>query len=51
VVVSIWEKACDREVLQSELNEGYAMTEHALEEGELIDATLAVGHPIHKKAA
>jgi aerobic C4-dicarboxylate transport protein len=51
VVVSIWEKACDREVLQSELNEGYAITEHALEEGELIDATLAVGHPIHKNAA
>ena len=29
---SIWEKACDREVLQRELTQGYAATEEALEE-------------------
>ena len=32
VVVSIWEKACDREVLQRELTQGYAATEEAIEE-------------------
>ena len=37
VVVSIWEKACDREVLQRELTQGYAATEEALED----EATLA----------
>jgi len=42
VVVSIWEKACDREVLASELNQGYAVTEQALDDGEMIDATLRV---------
>jgi Na+/H+-dicarboxylate symporter len=31
VVVSIWEKACDREVLARELSSGYANTELALE--------------------
>src|SRR5437667_9413293 len=42
VVVSMWENACDRDVLASELDQGYAFTEQALEEGELIDATLTV---------
>jgi aerobic C4-dicarboxylate transport protein len=40
VVVSIWEGACDRAVLDAELNQNYASTEMALDEGELIDATL-----------
>lgn len=34
IVVSIWEKACDRDVLQRELSVGYAKTEQALEDGE-----------------
>ena len=52
VVVSIWEKACDREVLASELNQGYASTEQALDDGEMIDATLRVDEtPPHTKAA
>jgi len=33
IVVSIWERACDREVLQRELAANYANTEHDLEEG------------------
>jgi aerobic C4-dicarboxylate transport protein len=40
VVVSIWEGACDRAVLDAELNQNYAATEMALDDGELIDATL-----------
>jgi Na+/H+-dicarboxylate symporter len=40
VVVSIWEGACDRAVLDAELNQNYAATEMALDEGELIDANL-----------
>jgi hypothetical protein len=32
VVVSIWEKACDREVLTRELAQNYVNTEQALEE-------------------
>ena len=40
VVVSIWEGACDRAVLDAELNQNYASTEMALDDGELIDATL-----------
>jgi aerobic C4-dicarboxylate transport protein len=32
IVVSIWENACDREVLQRELNANYASTEQDLEE-------------------
>ncbi|PWC70079.1 sodium:dicarboxylate symporter [Azospirillum sp. TSH58] len=32
IVVSIWENACDREVLQRELNQSYASTERCLEE-------------------
>ena len=51
VVVSIWEKACDREVLTAELNQGYATTEHALEEGDLIDATLSVEHDGGRRVA
>jgi len=34
IVVSIWEKACDRQVLASELGQGYARAEEALEDGE-----------------
>jgi aerobic C4-dicarboxylate transport protein len=33
VVVSIWENACDREVLKRELGANYGRTEHDLEEG------------------
>ena len=36
VVVSIWEKACDREVLARELAQNYANTELALEEDAII---------------
>ena len=32
IVVSIWENACDREVLNRELNQSYASTERTLEE-------------------
>jgi hypothetical protein len=39
VVVSIWEKACDREVLERELAQNYVNTEIALEE----DAALPAG--------
>src|SRR5919206_507986 len=41
VVVSIWEKACDREVLTRELAQNYANTERALEE----DATPPTAAP------
>jgi Na+/H+-dicarboxylate symporter len=51
VVVAIWEKACDRTVLAAELNVNYAATEEALDEGELVDATLAVVDPLTRKAA
>ncbi len=34
VVVSMWEKACDRDVLQRELSQGYANTDAALEDGD-----------------
>jgi aerobic C4-dicarboxylate transport protein len=43
VVVAIWERACDRSVLKSELDVNYEKTEEALDEGKLVDATLAVG--------
>ncbi len=33
IVVSMWEHACDREVLMRELNQDYAATEAAIEEG------------------
>lgn len=35
IVVSIWEQACDREVLMRELDQDYAATEAAIEEGTL----------------
>jgi Na+/H+-dicarboxylate symporter len=50
VVVAIWEKACDRAVLASELDVNYEKTEQALDEGELVDATLAVTVPATAKA-
>jgi Na+/H+-dicarboxylate symporter len=34
VVVSMWERACDRNVLQRELSQGYADTDAALENGD-----------------
>jgi aerobic C4-dicarboxylate transport protein len=41
IVVSIWEKACDREVLARELNQNYADTERSLEEaGEVMGLSL-----------
>ena len=36
VVVSIWENACDREVLMRELGQNYVNTELALEEDAAI---------------
>ena len=42
VVVSIWEGACDREVLQRELSQSYAATEEALEEEATLMTPLAV---------
>jgi Na+/H+-dicarboxylate symporter len=44
IVVSIWENACDRQVLQRELDVNYADTEHELEEG-------GAGHPVQGQAA
>jgi aerobic C4-dicarboxylate transport protein len=41
IVVSIWENACDRDVLARELNQNYGKTEESLEEGELINASPA----------
>ena len=38
VVVSIWENACDREVLRRELDQNYANTEEALEEAQVKNA-------------
>ena len=35
IVVSIWERACDRETLQRELSSGYIRTEELLEEGDV----------------
>jgi len=42
VVVAIWEGACDRAVLEAELNRNYAKTEEALDDGTLVDADLKV---------
>jgi len=42
IVVSKWENACDHEVLTSELGQGYAKAEEALEDGE--DLALAPNH-------
>lgn len=39
VVVSIWEGACDREVLHAELDRNYAVTEEALDDGRLVGVT------------
>jgi aerobic C4-dicarboxylate transport protein len=41
IVVSIWENACDREVLARELNQNYGKTEEALEEDGLINISPA----------
>jgi aerobic C4-dicarboxylate transport protein len=49
IVVAIWEKACDRAVLQSELDVNYEKTEQALDEGKLVDATLAMPEPATAK--
>jgi aerobic C4-dicarboxylate transport protein len=40
VVVSMWEHACNREVLHRELNQYYAETEEALEEAQVSDGRL-----------
>ena len=50
VVVAMWEKACDRAVLHNELDVNYERTEEALDEGKLVDATLAVSEPFRKAA-
>ena len=50
VVVAIWENACDRAVLAAELEVNYEKTEQALDEGRLVDATLAVTEPVIVKA-
>jgi hypothetical protein len=48
----MWEGACDRRVLATELGAGYAVTEQALDDGKLIDATLEVEPPLpHRRAA
>jgi aerobic C4-dicarboxylate transport protein len=41
IVVSIWENACDREVLARELNQNYGKTEEALEEDGLVNVSPA----------
>src|SRR5689334_3350985 len=51
IVVAIWENACDRAVLASELNVNFEKTEQALDEGRLVDATLAVTEPATVKPA
>jgi Na+/H+-dicarboxylate symporter len=43
LVVSIWEKACDRAVLARELDQNFARTEEILEEGRLVEASAAHG--------
>ena len=50
VVVAIWEKACDRVVLTAELDVNYEKTEQALDEGTLVEATLAVTEPAAAKS-
>jgi aerobic C4-dicarboxylate transport protein len=45
IVVSIWENACDREILARELNQNYASTERCLEEGREIEA-----FPLHPQS-
>jgi Na+/H+-dicarboxylate symporter len=48
VVVSIWENACDRDVLRRELAANYANAEHDLDEGPA-DLAGPIGHagPAH----
>jgi Na+/H+-dicarboxylate symporter len=43
IVVSKWEKACDENVLASELSQGYAKTEEALEEGDILPGAAPQG--------
>jgi Na+/H+-dicarboxylate symporter len=43
IVVSMWEKACDKDVLKRELAANCANTEHELEEGSG-DLQLPLGH-------
>ena len=43
IFVSMWERACDREVLHRELDRNYATTEESLEEAQVIDSPLAPG--------
>ena len=43
IVVSKWEKACDESVLASELSQGYAKTEEALEEGDILPGAAPQG--------
>src|ERR671928_163403 len=40
IVVSIWEDACDRQVLARELDQNFGRTEETLEEGQFIAAPL-----------
>jgi Na+/H+-dicarboxylate symporter len=48
IVVSIWENACDRELLQRELTANYANTEHELEEGGVqVPSALGVSSTAH----
>ena len=49
IVVAIWERACDRTVLKTELDVNYEKTEQALDDGKLVDATLAVPEPATAK--
>jgi aerobic C4-dicarboxylate transport protein len=46
IVVSIWEHACNREVLQRELDKDYAATEDALEDPQVSDAQLTTGRAV-----
>jgi len=43
IVVSKWEKACDHDVLTSELTQGYGKAELALEDGEDLNAIASAG--------
>ncbi len=54
IVVSIWEKACDRTQLATELGSGYVRTEEALEHDEPMPApslALVPQHGDHQHAA
>ena len=41
IVVAKWERACDHQVLQQQLSQGYAATEEALEAGETLPGETA----------